>query len=724
MTPKFIPVALAAGLAFSPAFAKEADDQQETSHLNQTKLAAPPVAEKRAYSHTHHGITLSDPYHWLKDPSYPVIDDEDVLAYIKAENAWFEERMAPQQRLADTLFEELKGRIKEDDSSVPQKDGEWVYWSEFKEGDQYRRHYRRPAAGGDAALILDENKLAEGLEYFSLGAFSVSKNGRYLAYSTDTKASERYDVRVKDLETGELLADTITDTNSGLTWLKNDTILAYGRANEQWRVENVRLHTLGTPEADDIEIYTESELGFTVGKGLSAQEDWLIISTGNHDTQEVRLVSADEPTGEQVVVRPREKGVEYDVDIREGTLFIHANDTHPNFRLASAPIETPGEWTTLIEGSDQFYLTGFELFKDLYVTEGRLDGLDQVQLRSYDDPAEVKSIEFPEASYTTGLSDNPEYDVAKLRLSYESMVTPTSVYDYHLGSGELELLKQREIPSGYDASLYTTERLMITARDGTEIPVSIMLRKDRDTINGGPAGPLYLTAYGSYGHASDPYFSGARLSLLDRGMGYAIAHIRGGGELGKKWHDTGRLLQRRNTFTDFVDVANGLVDRGMTTKGRIAAYSGSAGGTLMGAVANSDPDLWGAVVADVPFVDVLNTMLDQDLPLTPGEWPEWGNPLEDKDAFEYILSYSPYENTAAQDYPPMLVLAGLNDPRVTYWEPAKWVAKLRDVKTDDNELLFKTKMGAGHLGSSGRWDFLRDVAEHFAFTLWQLDIAE
>ncbi|MFN2099065.1 S9 family peptidase [Altererythrobacter sp. MF3-039] len=715
---------MAAGLAFSPAFAEEARNQQDIRHMNPTKPAAPPVAEKREHSYTHHGITLSDPYHWLKDQSYPVIDDEDILDYVKAENAWFETQMAPRQALVDTLFEELKGRIKEDDSSVPQKDGDWLYWREFEEGDQYRRHYRKPVAGGEAQLILDENELAKGLEYFALGAMSITKNGRYLAYSADTNANERYDVRIKDLETGELLADTITDTNSNLVWLKGDTMLAYGRANEQWRVENVRLHTLGSTEADDVEIFTENELGFTVGKGLSAQEDWLIISTGNHDTREVWMVRADDPTGEQVLVRKRKAGVEYSVDIREGTVFIHANDTHPNFRLATAPISDPGDWATLIEGSDEFYLTDFDLFEDLFVTEGRLDGLEQVQLRSYEDPTSFEAVEFPEASYTAGLSDNPEYAVDKLRLSYQSMVTPASVYDYQLENGELELLKQQEIPSGYDASLYETERLMITACDGTEVPVSVMIRKDRDAINGGAGGPLYIMAYGSYGHASDPYFSTSRLSLLDRGMAFAIAHVRGGGELGKRWHEAGKLLQRKNTFADFVDVARALIDRGISSEGKIVAYSGSAGGTLMGAVANSDPELWGAVIADVPFVDVLNTMLDKDLPLTPGEWPEWGNPYESKEAFEYIRSYSPYENTVAQDYPPMLVLAGLNDPRVTYWEPAKWVAKLRDVKTDDNELLLKTEMGAGHLGKSGRWDFLKEVAEQYAWTLWTLGIKE
>ena len=685
-----------------------------------TQPTSPPTAEKRDHSYSHHGITIADPYHWLKDQSYPTVDDEDVLEHLKAENAWFEARMEPHQPLVDELFEEMKARIKEDDSTVPQRRGDWLYWSEFEEGAEYRKYYRKPVAGGDPVLILDENELAKDVEYFRLGAFSVSQNGRYLAYSADTNGSERFTARIKDLQTGDLLPDEIPGTLSGLVWVKNDTALVYGTADDNWRVHDATMHVLGTPVSEDVELYRETQdEGFRVGSGLSAQEDWLIVSTGDNETSEVRLVPADDPTAEPILVKPRTKGVEYDVDVRDGTLWVHTNDDHVNFRLATASLETPGEWTTLIAGSDEFYLTDFDLFKDFYVTEGRLRGLDQIQLRSYADPALVKPVAFAEASFSAGLDNNPEYDQDKLRISYESMVTPDSVYDYHVASGELELLKQQEIPSGYDAGLYTTERVEIEGRDGTMVPVSVVMRKDRD-----PGGPLHLYAYGAYGYAVPPGFSTTRLSLIDRGFAYAIAHIRGGDDLGRKWYLQGKLNERTNTFNDFVDVAKGLVAKGYTEKGRISISGGSAGGELMGVVANTDPDLWGAVVAHVPFVDVLNTMLDADLPLTPGEWPEWGNPIESKQAFAYILSYSPYDQVVAQDYPPMLVTAGLNDPRVTYWEPAKWVAKLRELKTDDNELLLKTNMGAGHGGKSGRFQSIRETAEEVAFILWQMDMTE
>nr|WP_137677231.1 S9 family peptidase [Parerythrobacter lutipelagi] len=712
-------LAMAAGLLWLPNSASAQSADKETQSVTAPVPTAPPVAEKREHNYTHHGITISDPYHWLKDQSYPVVDDEDVLDYVKAENAWFEARMAPQKELVDTIYDELRGRVKEDDSSVPQKDGDWVYWTKFDEGQEYRKWYRKPANGGDETLILDENALAEGKDYFRLGAFSVSENGRYLAYSSDDSGAERYTGRIKDLETGDLLDDVILETRTGLVWAANDSVIVYGRANENWRVDNVRVHTIGTDASEDVEIYSEEDIGFSVGSGLSAQEDWLIISAGDNETSEVRLVRADDPTGEQILVRAREKGVEYDVDIRDGVLFVHTNDEHINFRLATAKLETPGEWQTLIKGSNDFYLTDFELYKDFYVTEGRLSGLDQVQIRSYADPSLVTPITFPEASYSAGLSNNPEYDVDKLRLDYESMVTPDSVYDYHLADGRLELLKQQEIPSGYDASLYTTERLTIEARDGTMVPVSVVYRKDRSE---GP-GPLHLYAYGAYGYAVPPGFSSSRLSLLDRGMAFAIAHIRGGDDLGRRWYLQGKLNERTNTFNDFVDVAQGLIDKGYTEKGKLSASGGSAGGELMGVIVNTDPDLWGAVVAHVPFVDVLSTMLDDSLPLTPGEWPEWGNPIESKQAFAYILSYSPYDQVMAQDYPPILVTAGLNDPRVTYWEPAKWVARLRDVKTDQNELLLKTNMGAGHGGKSGRFASLYETAEEYAFILWQLGLA-
>ncbi len=681
-------------------------------------MATPPVAAKRPHSFTHHGITVADDYAWLRDPGYPEVTDTAVLAHLAAENTWFEARMAAQQPMIDTLFTEMRGRIKEADRSVPQKDGDYLYWIEFEEGAEYKKWWRKPVAGGPDELILDEVALAEGHEYFRLGAISVSSDARLLAWAVDDNGSERFTVRFKVIATGEILPDEIPGTLSSLVWVAGDKGLVYSLANENWRTDNARLHWLGQPLAADVELYHEDDEGFRVGSSLSANEQWLIIATSDHETSEVRLVPTADPLATPILVKPRVEGVEYDVDERDGVLYIHANDTHENFRLATAPLATPGEWTTLIEGTDEFYLLGYDLFRDFYVIEGRVRGLDRIEVRYYDDPARIEPILFPEASYDAGLSDNPEWAPSALRLSYESMVSPATVYDYHVADRSLEPLKVQEIPSGYDASLYATERLEITARDGVVVPVSIVYRKDRAA-----GGPLHLYGYGAYGMAMTPSFSTSRLSLVDRGFAYAIAHIRGGDDLGRAWYKAGKRESRTNTFNDFVDVARGLVERGITTKGRISISGGSAGGELMGAVINSDPDLWGAVVAHVPFVDVLNTMLDDSLPLTPGEWPEWGNPIEDKAAFELIHSYSPYDQVSAQAYPPLMVTAGLNDPRVTYWEPAKWVAKLRELKTDSHELILKTNMGAGHGGKSGRFESLTEAAEEFAFILWQLGVA-
>ena len=719
---------LAIAPTLAPVFGAQADNHKDTTRVS-AEQAAPPIAKKVPHTYTHHGITIEDPYDWLYDKSYPTVDDEDVLDYVKAENAYFEANMAPLEAQTEALFEEMKARIKEDDNSVPQRRGKYMYWSAISEGEQYSKYYRKPVGAGDDVepeLLLDQNTLAEGLDYFRLGALSVSKNGRYLAYSTDTNGSERYTAVIKDLETGEFLGDTIENLRGGLTWVANDTALVYTPSTEEWRALEIKLHTIGEPNDTDVTLYLEEDQSFSVGAGLTAQDDYLIIASGDNETSEVRFVSAADPTGEQTLIKPREKGVEYSVDIREGELFVWTNDDHINFRLAKASLDTPAEWETVIAGSDEFYLTGFDLFEGFFVTEGRLNGLDKVQIRQYASPQTIQSITFPEESYSAGLSNNPEYDQTKLRLSYESMITPDTVYDYDVAAGALEVLKRQEIPSGYDASQYITRRVEIQARDGTMVPASVVMHKDREKILAeqgieGP-GPLHLYAYGAYGYAIPPGFSTTRLSLVDRGFAYAIAHIRGGDDLGRKWYLQGKLMERTNTFDDFVDVGRGLIDMGLTAEGMVTASGGSAGGELMGAIVNQDPAQYGAVVAHVPFVDVLNTMLNEDLPLTPGEWQEWGNPITSKEAFAFILSYSPYDQVSAQAYPPMLVTAGLNDPRVTYWEPAKWVAKLRDTKTDDNILMMKTNMGAGHGGKSGRWNSLYETAEEFSFILWQMGL--
>jgi oligopeptidase B len=703
-----------------PAFASE-DQIQKKADMTDSKSVQPPVAAKRPFTQTHHGITISDDYHWLRDASYPTIDDTEILDYVKAENAYFEAQMGPQAALTETIFQEMKGRIKEDDSSVPQKDGDWIYWSKFDEGAQYRKHYRKAVAGGADQLILDENALAKDKEYFRLGAAEVSPDGKLLAYAYDDNGSERFDLHIRDLATGAELKDIIPGTLSSIVWTQDSKGLVYGLANENWRTDNAYFHKLGDDPKQAKLLYKEADIGMSVGVGITAQEDWIVIATGDNVTSEVRLVPANDPTAEPILISPRKVGRQYNVDVRDGVLYIHTNDDHVNFRIATASLAKPGAWKTMIAGSDRHYLTGLSLFKDFFVTEGRIDGLDQVEVRSYKSPTKAKPIKFPEAAYVAGLGDNPEYDMKILRLDYESMVTPDTVFDYTVATKKFETLKVQEIPSGYDASQYATERVMIAARDGTKVPVSIVYKKG---FKKDGSAPLHLYAYGAYGYATPPGFSAGRLSYLDRGFAFAIAHIRGGDDLGYQWYLDGKLNNRTNTFNDFVDAGRALIKMGYTSNGKLTASGGSAGGELMGAVVNQAPEMFGAVAAHVAFVDVLNTMLDKDLPLTPGEWPEWGNPITDKAAFDTIRSYSPYDNVQAKAYPPMLWTAGLNDPRVTYWEPAKMVAKLRAMKTDDNVLLLKTNMGAGHGGKSGRWERLRETAEEAAFILWQLGMAE
>ncbi|MEA3067180.1 MAG: oligopeptidase [Sphingomonadales bacterium] len=681
-------------------------------------IPAPPTAAQRPYSYERHGVTIEDPWHWLRDPKYPEVDDPDVLAYLKAENAYFDGWKAQHQGLIDQLFEEMKGRIKEDESSVPVRDGDFLYWWAFKPGAQYRTWYRKPVRGGGGeAVLFDEPDEAEGKEYFRLGALEVSPDGKLLATLADYDGSERFELRIRDLATGKDI-ETITKVGIGQpVWAGDSGGIVFTEVNDNWRSYRARYHRLGRPLDEDITLYEETEeLGFSVGVGRSQDRSTIFISTGDNATSEVRFVSAGDPSQPLTLISRRKPNREYHVDAAHGKLWIHTNDDHVNFRLAEADPANPEEWRTVIPGSDRVYLTGATAYRDHLAISSRVDGLDQLVLRTY--AGEETRIPFEEASYSAFFIGNPEFAPQAYRLGYSSMVTPTTVYDYHAASGALEVLKVQEIPSGYDSAQYVTERLMIDARDGAKVPVSVVTRKGFEK-NG--EGKLFLYAYGAYGMAIPPAFNSNRISLLDCGWACAIAHIRGGDDLGYKWFLDGKLAKRTNTFNDFVDVAKGLVAAKVTKPGRIAINGGSAGGELMGAVVNSDPDLWGAMVADVPFVDVLNTMLDDTLPLTPGEWPEWGNPITDKAAFDLIRGYSPYDNVKPQAYPPMLITGGITDPRVTYWEPAKWAAKLRATKTDGNLLLLKINMGAGHGGKSGRWEKLHEVAETYAFILTQVE---
>ncbi len=680
-------------------------------------LPTPPQAPRRPHTNEAHGVTWEDDWHWLRDQGYPNFTDTDVLDYLKAENAYFEAVMAPQQGLIDTLFEEMKGRIKEDDKSVPVRDGDYYYWWEFKTGTQYRDWYRRKGAEGDAELIYSENAEAEGKEYFRLGALAVSPDAAKLATLADTDGSERFKLIVRDLATGKDI-ETVTEVGIGQpVWTSDSGGIVFTEVNDQWRSYRARYHRLGADPADAVTLYEEKDdIAFSVGVDRTTDRSLIVISTGNNSSTEVRFVGADDPTRPLTLVRAREADKQYEIDAAHGRLWILANDTHVNFRVASADPASAAKWREEVAGSDTTYITGITAHRDHLLVSARVGGLDELFLRDYASGAMTR-LPFDEASYSASFAGNPEYAPDAYRVGYTSMVTPTTVYDYHPANGALQTLKVQEIPSGYDASAYVTDRVEVTARDGTKVPVSILRRKDF-ALDG--SGKLFVYGYGAYGIAIPPSFSTSRLSLVDRGFAYAIAHIRGGDDLGYQWFLDGKLKSRTNAFNDFVDVTKGLIAAGYAKPGRVAAQGGSAGGELMGAAVNQAGDLYGAVVADVPFVDVLNTMLDDTLPLTPGEWTEWGNPIVDKDAFELIRSYSPYDQVSAKAYPPMLITGGLHDPRVTYWEPAKWAAKLRATKTDTNTLLLKINMGAGHGGKSGRWDSLKEIAEAYAFVLTQV----
>jgi oligopeptidase B len=708
--------------------------------INTADLPPAPRATRIPHQTTAHGVTLDDPYHWLKDPLYPEVKDAAVLAYLTEENAYFEAAMAPRADLVDAIFQEMKGRMKEDDSSVPQTDGAYLYWWAYETGSQYPRRWRKPVAGGPDQLLLDEAAEAEGKAYFRLAAFSVSPDGALLAWSADESGAERFTLRIRDLATGADVETVSAVTNGGVVWSSDSKGLVFTEVNDNWRSYRARLHRLGADPAEAVTLYEEADEGFRVAVGRTQDRQWLQIATGDNQTTEIQMVPASDPAATALLVSARQVKRQYSVDSAHGKFWILTNDDHVNFRVASADPAAPEAWETVIAGSDETYLTGIASFAQHLVVAARIGGLDQILLypmlassqrrlgsleadgvAAESDPSfrwgDGERIIFPEASYSAGLGHNPEFDPAAYRIGYSSMVTPSTVYDYHPAEQRLKILKVQEVPSGYDGSLYATERLSVPARDGKAIPVSIVYPKGFPKDG---SGKVFLYAYGAYGHAIPPSFSTGRLSLLDRGWAYAIAHIRGGDDLGYGWYLQGKATERWNTFHDFADAAKGLIAQGFAKAGGIAINGGSAGGELMGVVANTDPDLWGAVVADVPFVDVLNTMQDESLPLTPGEWPEWGNPITDPDAFTLILSYSPYENVAAKAYPPMLITGGLNDPRVTYWEPAKWAARLRATKTDDALLLLKINMGAGHGGKSGRYEALHERAEAYAFVIDQM----
>nr|MDT0661282.1 S9 family peptidase [Micromonospora sp. DSM 115978] len=689
--------------------------------------ASAPTAKRVPAERTHHGDTVIDDYAWLADK-----EDPETIAYLTAENAWTEASTAHLAGLRETLFAEIRERTQETDLSVPVRKGGFWYYTRTVEGQQYGIHCRRairdgetdppiPADGAPLAgeeILLDGNALGAGHDFFALGTFDVSPDGRRLAYSTDFTGDERFTLRIKDLTTGELLGDEVPDVFYGSAWSADASTLFYLTVDEAWRPYRVRRHLVGEPSSQDVTVYEEVDERFWVGVELTRSEKFIVIDSNSKTTSEVRVIPAGNPTGEPAVIAPRRQGVEYSVEHHGHRFLVLHNDGAEDFAVAYTSADRPGDWVPLIDHSPGTRLESVDAFANHVVVQLRTEGLTGLRVLAAG-TTDSYDIDFPEPIYSVSLDANPEYQTNSVRLRYTSLVTPDSVYDYDLVSRELVLRKRKPVLGGYDPAGYEQHRDWALADDGTRVPISVVCRAG--TPRDGSA-PCLIYGYGSYEISMDPWFSIPRLSLLDRGVIFAVAHVRGGGELGRRWYTDGKLLAKKNTFTDFVAVARHLVKTNWTAADRLVARGGSAGGLLMGAVANLAPDAFAGIVAQVPFVDALNTILDPSLPLTVTEWEEWGNPLADPEVYAYMKSYGPYENVTDHDYPAILAMTGLNDTRVLYHEPAKWVAKLRAVAPRGSYLL-KTEMGAGHGGPSGRYDAWREEAFAVAWILDRVDLA-
>ena len=683
---------------------------------------SPPAAARRPHHTVQHGVDLVDDYAWLRADNWqevmrdPSVLDPEIRSYLEAENAYTQATLAHTQALQETLFTEIKGRIKEDDSTVPAADGPWEYYTSFVVGGQYPRVCRRPRGGGDEQVLLDGNLEAEGKAYWQVCDVMHSPDHRFIAYAVDDKGSELFTVKVRDLATGQDLPDEIPDTRGSVLWGNDSATLFYVRLDDNQRPLFVHRHVLGTDAASDPLIYEEKDHGFYVGVGQTQSGRFITIEAHDHQTTEIYLIDADAPLTPPRLVEARRHGHEYSIEHHGERLIITTNSGGAeDFRICEAPVANPGmaNWTEMIPHKPGRLILEVVAFRAHMARLEREDGLPRIVIRKLADGSE-HSIAFDEEAYSLGMASGYEFDTTALRFTYSSMTTPAQVFDYDMETRARSLRKTQEVPSGHNPEDYVTRRVFAPAADGETVPVSLLYRKG--TALDGSA-PLLLYGYGSYGMSIPASFSTTRLSLVDRGFVYAIAHIRGGKDKGYRWYTGGKKETKLNTFTDFIAAGEYLAKEGFTRRGRIIANGGSAGGMLMGVVANMAPDLFLGIIADVPFVDVLNTMLDETLPLTPPEWPEWGDPIRSKAEFDIIRSYSPYDNVEAKAYPHILALAGLTDPRVTYWEPAKWIAKLREKATSDNLILLKTNMDAGHGGASGRFEALREVALDYAFAL-------
>jgi len=690
-----------------------------------TTIPTPPTARKEPKETMIHGVALTDDYAWLREK-----EDPEVTAYLDAENVYAEAVMAPLDDLCEQLYQEMLSHMKQTDVSVPFRDGDWWYYTRTEEGSQYAINCRKrgdasgPAADAEEHIILDGNLLAQGQAFFSIGATDITDDARWLAYTTDTTGFRQYTLHIKDLETGETLAGEVERVGS-VVWAADNKTLFYTVEDEQQKRQLQLLrHTRGTLHTDDVVVCKDDDERFNLGAGRTRDGKFLVLESASHTTTESWVLPADQPDAAFTCICPREDDHEYSIDHRNGLWFIRTNDRGRNFRLVTAPVATPGRehWSELIANRDDVMLEEVDLFASFFVACEREDGLPRLRLWSFEgDGAGAQrtgEIDFPEPAYAAQPHINRIFDTGSYRYGYQSLVTPSSVYEYDVAQKSPRLLKQLEVPGGFDRTLYASERVHATAADSVQVPVSLVYRKDRREQG---KNPLYVYGYGSYGYSLPLGFSSNRLSLLDRGVVIAYAHIRGGGDLGEPWHDAGKMLVKRNTFTDFIAVVEYLTAAGFGDPARVSIEGGSAGGLLMGAVTNLRPDLFRAVISHVPFVDVMNTMLDASLPLTVPEYEEWGDPNKEE-YFRYMLSYSPYDNLKQASYPAMLVKTSLHDSQVMYWEPAKYVAKLRTLKTDSNVLLLVTNMQAGHGGASGRYDYLKEIALDYAFLLRELGI--
>lgn len=678
----------------------------------------PPDAQKKPKELTIHGDTRIDNYYWMNQR-----DNQEVIDYLKAENEYTEAVLNPTEDLRKKLFEEMKGRIKEDDSSVPYEKNGYYYYKRYEEGKEYPIYCRKEGSlEAEEEVILNVNKMAKGHDFYSVEGLNVSPDNSMLAYGVDTVSRRKYTIHVKNLETGETYDDAIPMTTGNAVWAADNQTLFYTKKqDETLRSYKIFSHKLGSDFSEDREVYHEADETFDTYVYKSKSEQYIMIGSHSTMSDEYRYLPASDPDGEFTVIQPRERGLEYSVSHFDGFFYIVTNWNAKNFRLMKTPVGEDGKanWEEVIPHRDDVFLEEIEVFRDFLVVDERKDGLTRLRVINWDNEEE-HYIDFPEEVYSVNIGVNPDMDSKTLRYEYSSMTTPESVYDYNMQTREEELKKREEVLGDFNPEDYETIRLWAEADDGEQIPISVVYRKGIETDG---SNPTLLYGYGSYGHTRDPSFDPNRLSLLDRGFVYAIAHIRGSQYLGREWYEDGKLLNKENTFTDFNDCAELLIQEGYTSPEYLYAMGGSAGGLLMGAIVNMQPELYNGVIAAVPFVDIVTTMLDESIPLTTSEFDEWGNPKEEK-YYEYMLSYSPYDNVKEQEYPHMLVTTGLHDSQVQYWEPAKWVAKLRDKKTDDNILTLHTNMEAGHGGASGRYEALREVARNYVFILYLEGIEE